>query len=238
MAQIVATVPGDQRLRLGGFEEFARTMSIGTNWYYLRLAIRAGLTAGGVTNQMMQLTMGFSQGSTNPVGDSLCTDFIGVQIGNLAVGGWTYAPATWTSPNPYGFALSNIGGVKTRTVLSANTLVIPSQLVTLAACIIFVDVWKLSPTLIRVGCSRNASATVQSGSNNWGATSQQGTDLGYWQFISQIESELPDATYFTAQDFVNVAYAGSGLWDTINIHWAPVSDPSLEISDVAVVRFM
>jgi hypothetical protein len=209
----------DKRIVLSN-GQFARKLSIGSNWTRLRLGIRFGMTDLGVApTGTPRFAAGFCSGLSNLFGDATTDNWVGI-ISNTAT--WAYAAADHYGSVVFGAAKrvgstltvgSNAAGSVSIGAVSASTGV--------QRALFFVDITKGSPNY-----------TVQ-------AFTAGGTppDSTIAQFLAQLESSTPSLSGYTWNTSTTIAADEStGGFDSINVSWDR-SSFNAEISDVGVCRF-
>ncbi len=222
MAAIVESIVGDRRLQLGN-EEFVRQMLIGRTWTKLRIGMNVAINGTAAFNNGA-LTVGVCQGFTNTFRSTNTTDYVGVQV--------PQTPGTWTyfgSPNYYFNAGASCLGLKrtgnTTTTGSngnVNTSLWP-PVVSGYRTPCFIDIVRAASYTFTVYNSVSTSPLL------WDETPGQ--------FLSDAQNE--NAPVWSGSSNVgtgSVAYSGAAQHDCVSINWN-LSTPSIEISNLVVVRF-
>ncbi len=224
MAFIVETIVGDKRIQLGN-EDFVRTMALGTNWQKIRIGLRISIYDCGGNIPVPEgtrngLTLGVCQGSTYAYSSPNCVDALGLRIPD------THDAAAFTRgsgpPVYYGCAfvcgVTKVGQSEARTG-STNINTYLSG-----------DPGSIRSSLL-LDITRGAVSYTLKPWNYQNATQ---VDMTRGTFLMQVENEAtPGSLAGTA---FAVPYTGSGLFDSVFLHWGRCV-PTIEISDLTVVRF-
>ena len=200
-----------------------RVMSIGTDWNHIRIAVRTHINDSGANViSSPRFVVGVCSGTTYPWnnGSATTTHFVGSTSNPVT---WTREAANnrYTADNGHDYReCKRIGttftigtgfgaGVVMRHYWNARTL-------------FFVDIVKGSP---------NYSLRIF-----WNQTST--TDIDYATFISTCSVVTPSLTGYVLYSYVTLAVdeGVDGVLNTANVAWDR-TDPSIKISDIAVVRF-
>ena len=229
MASIVETISGDRALQLGN-EEFVRKMAIGNNWNKLRLGMRVLVNGtGDIVGPRLQ--MGVCSGDTNTFASTTCTGYVGASLNPRNTGNMTYSAGVYQ----YGqaAAVSPALSVKklVNTVTEANIGAtadgfLPSATLGSAA-LCFVDIVRTSSSSYTVTWQRCSTSAMASLATAFYTLLRAGEDENLSTAFS--------ATYTTTA--VTVAVTGlPAVMDTLSIYWNK-STPTVEISDISVIRF-
>ena len=227
MAEIITIIGGRKRLRLGN-EELARTMSIGADWGKVRIGMRFGINSATNNLTYAQLVFGLSQGTDRPYKHASCRDFIGWQFGFPAV----YTVGTYTAgpPKSYrfnaaagdGVALSRVAGVTTAFASGATDNYVCADPASYLMCS-WLDIQKQTSSTIGITFRRNTSAV---------------TTHTQEAFFKSMEDESTYGAFGNTTSAVTVTgYAGSALWDSVDISWNNSMPNSLEIAELYVLRY-
>ena len=219
--QATSTAKGIQM----GNEEWGHTLAIGTNWTKLRIGWR------GYCQTLMAFkghvfgtaVIGVCTGTAQMFKSPICTEFMGLGMGNSSVPDWTFA----TSPANHVINTRPVMQTKLNGAFVAqNTGSAAEYISALAAARtqMFVDITK----------NGSGSYTIQ----GWlpGNTTQATTDNTYNQFIGSMENNTtPTNCSATVASTFN--WAGAGLMDTMYFSWAK-SVPVLVTCDLAACRLL
>jgi hypothetical protein len=224
MSFIVETITGDRRIQLAS-EEFVRPMSIGTNWAKLRIGLRCAVWYAGGNFSNVVFSAGVCQGqngfvSTNTV-DYIGANFLASMLGTFtqtvtsqpfaySTSGVTYFKKTGSS-----VLLTNTAGAS-GPFIGANPQAYHSQ--------IFLDIAKGSPNYTFNCWAFNSFAASQ-------------TDITRLAFLQALENETAPTGLSNVGANITLAYSGNNLFDSVSIYWNR-STPTLEISDIAICRFL
>ena len=226
MAAIVETIVGDRKLELGN-EEFVRQMSIGTRWGKIRIGCRLSIN-GNTTIPNAVFLMGVCQGTQFTFSSASCLDWIGGSPGGL----YPSTSFSWSAGPPARYGLDS-GGAKIKKVGSTIT--------SAANAFIAGTMWAAPATTRGI-----FSMDITKGSPNYNvhfyAPAVASGDISSGTFLAHMETD-GSTPPFTTNNLIgnndtdwNVAYSGSALFDTVSILWNK-SSPTIEISDLCVVRF-
>lgn len=225
MAFIVETITGDRRLQLGN-EDFVRPMLIGTNWKKIRIGLRWAFNDTGGDILTAGFVAGVCQGTQYSYSSPSCTDFIGVSLpggatpDTISLVRLTSTAVYYASPgNANGATIhKKVGAVTTVVAMGLNygayTNAVPSSYRSLY----FIEITKGAP---------NYTVGV------WNQYQHQ-TDFSRATFIGMMDNESAPAPL--AATSATPAYSGNGLFDSVCLRWNK-STPTVEISDLTVVRF-
>jgi len=229
MASIVETISGDRALQLGN-EEFVRKMEIGNNWNKLRLGMRV-LVNGTGNIVAPRLQMGVCSGDTNTFASTTCTGYAGASLNPRSAGNMTYSAGVYT----YGqaaivnCALSVKKLVNTVTEVAFGTLddgFLPSATLGTVA-LYFVDIVRFSASSYTVNWSRCSLAQAQIATT-------------FYTLLRAGEDENLSTTFsttYTIKTVTGITVTGlPSVMDTLSIYWNK-STPTVEISDISVIRF-
>lgn len=225
MAQII-DVLGKKRLTIGN-EEYGRTIGIGADWGKLRLGVRYGIypSAPTVSITTADLAIGLSEGTDLMYKNVSCRDFIGWSFGNpQGAATLTYgspAPIFWTSSSPDGYYISRVAGVTTSISTASSPNILSADPYSYLGAQ-FIDITKNSPTHITVSIRK---FTVQ-------------TIVTQEMFMKAMEDETnygAIGTIVTSGNFTS--YAGSSLWDSVDIAWNKSAPNQMDIAQISVTRF-
>ena len=229
MASIVETISGDRALQLGN-EEFVRKMAIGNNWNKLRLGMRVLVNGtGDIVSPRLQ--MGVCSGDTNTFASTNCTGYVGASLNPRNSGNMTYSAGVYN----YGQAAAVPPAISVKKLVNTvteanfggtNDGYLPSAtLGNTALC--FVDIIRLTASSYTVAwqrCNTSAMASL--------ATT-------FYTLLRAGEDEALTTTFSTTYTSTLAAIAVTGLpavMDTLSIYWNK-STPTVEISDISVIRF-
>jgi len=205
-----------------------RLMSIGSNWQRLRIALRLRITDSGANVQSSPFfVVGVCAGTTHPYnnGSGLTQHFFG-SYENSA----TYTRNAASGSTPVNYSLSANTGVSLRRIgastgWAGGPLHYALRFMTETRCLYFVD--------------------IQKATGNWSMLlhykgSADSYDCSYEDFIDKAVLDT-----FSFQNHGNYAWrsanfspneADNGYFDAVNVSWDR-SNPKIEISDLAIVRF-
>jgi hypothetical protein len=225
MAYIVETIAGDKRIQLGN-EDFVRPMGFGANWKKIRIAMRLAFNDSGSDITTAGFVVGVCQGTQYSYSSANCIDFIGASIpggatpDTISLTRTTSTILYYTSPgNSSGMAVhKKVGAVITAVSYGLNVTGYFNAVPTAYRSLYFVDIAKGSPNYAI---------------NTW-TQSQHQSDFSRDTYISMLDNE--SAPTPLASSAATPAYSGSGLFDSVCIRWNK-STPTIEISDLTVVRF-
>lgn len=218
MAYIAETVAGDKRIQLGS-EDFVRKMTMGANWQKIRIGMRVAINDVGAAIPNAALVIGVCQGPY-PFISSSCIDFVGASLGVYDTNTYgRYAGPPVYFGYDYNQAIVKQGAVLTQATSSYATRYIGGAPAS-RMCSILVDIIKGSP---------NYTATL------WRPQSTP-VNVTSYELGTQLENENNPQPANVFDSPVNVAYSGSGLFDSVCIHWKYPA-PYLEIADLTVVRY-
>ncbi len=209
MGYIVESIVGDRAIQLGN-EDFARTMSMGTQWQKIRIGFLNSVwnTGGSITGRTVAL--GVCQGVDHTYGDPSCTDFIGVIWPGVAQGGGHYQSANYIT-------VAQRTGVAETSAHDNNN---PNMFLSAAPGSVrfpfIVDILKGPVNYTLYYYAPGVSSLV---------------DVSTSTFLSYMENES-----FVTQPPISLAYSGAGLFDSVCLSWHR-SVPTVEVSDLCVVRF-
>jgi len=206
-----------------------RLMSIGSNWQRLRVALRLRVTDSGANVQgspvfVVGVCSGTSQPYNNGAGNTQhffgCYENATTWTRTAASGG---VPANYATTTNGGVSLRRVG---TTTGSAGGPLHYTCRFMTETRCLYFVDILKA---------------------------------VGNWSMLQHCKGHPADAYDCTYEDFIDKAVldtftfqnhgsygwrsanytpneAANGYFDAVNVSWDR-SNPKIEISDLAVVRF-
>jgi hypothetical protein len=231
MAFITETIVGDHRIQLGS-EDLVRQMGFGSNWQKIRIGMRLAVydTIGDLS--ATSLVIGVCQGVSNAFTSVNCTDFIGGCIPGPFDGAVTWtrtagAPVSYVIANGYCHAIKKTGAAFPST--GAGTAVQGAN----PQARYFSAMPGSSHTTVLCDITKGTTYGVVIG------TSSTIADVTRAAFLLQMENEATPAV-MNSMSLVSygssIAYSGAGLFDSVNIRWAR-STPTIEISDLTVVRF-
>ena len=209
----------DRTIQLAN-EEYVRTFSIGTNWQKIRIGIRFCFpSTGNCANT--EFYFGVCQGTTNTFLSSNTTDWMGITVGTpYGNAVWNYNVGRYFSPGGGNYApLKRVGNTNTViTSLGGSPAITANPAVHNT---MFLDVLKGSPNYVLTFWMCNAA--------------QSAVDISrpLWAYYMPYETSTPNVSGSGA---LNVAYSGSGLFDTLSIRWNKIV-PVMFIYDVGVCRF-
>jgi hypothetical protein len=223
MAFIVesTTFPGDRRLQLGA-EDFFRTLSFGTNWTKIRIGVRMSMN-DAYGNVLANLSVGVSQGSAACLNSPSIIDAIGLTHGgNIGEYSNNFTRSLNTTPcyrpGVSSAAFNKKGAINTITAGGGYTLNL-SGAPAIAQTPWLVDIAKGTPSY---------TITV------WTLGAVTISNVTRATYLLQLENESTPVNMSSSA--TTMTYSGSALFDTVFIHWSK-STPTVELSDVSVVRF-
>ena len=216
-------------------EDYARTLSFGSNWTKIRLGFTVGWTGHVPTFQSAGLVYGLSKGTactfSNP---TLCEDFIG--IGYSA--SWPLRE-TWTWTNSAYYVRGGGSGTpRYINRVAGNADVVGAvganpQLCQLpangsfSAAYALLDITKNSPysiTLVTTWQSLVSSFATPTFTNVIRTQEDEGLTLSPQPIITSTASS------------VTIAYSGNMGWDSVNFAW-DCFNPCVEIGTIVVTRY-
>lgn len=215
----------DKRIRLSN-SQFGRPFNFGS-WTKIRVCYRLGFTDYGVSpSGNVGLFLGLCSGTTNMVGDATCQHFLG--LGN--VGAWTrsgafpstiYTAAAPTYYNKIGTVFSSFLTATNAIGYGATADVDGKQRQAL-----FIEYIRTGPTAMNVQAFYRLNTAGSA-------------DMTYDNFLAQAEIEVGAAFTLHAwgtQRAVVADEGTNGALNTVTAYWAR-TNPQMEISDIAVVKF-
>lgn len=208
-----------------GNEEFAHTLSIGTNWTKLRLGWRGYVSTllSFNANPLGTIILGVCTGTQELYKSPICTEFMGFNVSSTIALTWTFAnsPANHVA-NPRPNSITKLNGAFTIQGTASQNAYISA--VSTARTQMFVDITKNSAT----------NYTIQT----WmpGNTTQATTDNTFNSFISAIENNTTPTNCAT-QGASTFSWAGPGLMDTMYFGWQK-SIPVLTTLDICACRLI
>lgn len=224
------TKPGetDKILSIAG-EQIARTLTDGTNWNWLRVAVRYEIsrsTAADISSP--KFAIGLTTGTSSLYGDLSTTHFVGVasNIANSMIYNTNFTPPVYNN----GTLRYIVKSGSTERVASSNlTWEVPtiSSTSSMARVCQFVDFIK-SPAdpgfwLITTNTSHMANLTP--------------SDTSFTTFFNQLSALTASlGANDRTSSYVAVSESINGYLNSVNIYWNQ-STPPVEISDVYVFRF-
>lgn len=224
MAFIVETIAADRRIQLAT-EEFVRPMGIGSSWGKIRIGLRLALN-GVSTLSTQGFNVGICQGANGFMSTST-VDYMGVQFSSalpLSSSGLTFnvgPPAYYQAATSSFITIKKVGMVNTTANAGALSLF-----------------WAAAPTTnhsqLFLDITKGTTYTLTAWGPGSAAAGQ--TDVSASSFLLNMENEAAPATTTTAA-LGALAYSGNALFDSISIFWNR-SVPTIEISDIAVCRFL
>ena len=224
MAFIVETISGDRRIQLG-YEEFIRRMTIGTNWTKIRIGLRLALNGSSSLSSSAPFFLGVCQGA-NGFLSPVTTDYFGAKPGNTSAEGWTFTAGAPGSYNPVnaGYYVAK----KTGSTITNTGIVVPNSPFFVSSPAtnhsqFFLDITKGSPNYTTAMWAPNSVQVV--------------TDVAVSAFLSNLENETAPGTVTALGALSTNAYSGAALFDSVSVVWTR-STPTVEISDIAVCRFL
>lgn len=223
MAQIVETLVGDRKLLLGA-EEYIRPTVIGDNWLSIRLLIRVSLVhTATIVNPANALGIGLSNGVS--ISSLASCEFAGVSLPRTAASMDYFAgpPAYFDYTDQqatriYGGAFNTTNGTSKNGYISANSAYRTELAVDLART-------------TRPG----TVFAIQGYGPDTAAESQ--TDITWAASISTVErfSSIPGPGTFSTT-WTALTWGGTAALNHVHIWWTR-SVPTLEISDIVLVRY-
>ena len=230
MASIVETISGDRALQLGN-EEFVRKMAIGNNWNKLRLGMRV-LVNGTGDIVTPRLQMGVCSGDTDTFASTNCTGYAGATLRGRNSGNMTYSAGVYTygqaAAVPFALSVKKLVNTVTESnFVGTSDGFLPSATLGNAA-LCFVDIVRASSSSYTVSwarCSTSAMASLV-------------TD--FYTLLRTGEDENLSTTFsstYTVANTIPISVTGlPAVMDTLSIYWNK-STPTVEISDISVIRF-
>ena len=235
MASIVENIIGDRALQLGS-EEFVRKMAIGNNWNFLRIAARVQIN-GMATISAPRLQLGLCDGDQATFASANC-NYVGATLNVDNNTRWRFASDAYSGGVPAitqgALAVKKIVNTTTEAILgvsiegyiAAASLGNPS--------LYFVDVFRVSASSYTVYFNRCIVSQVTNAAANLTST---------YAFLRCAEDELCSSTfatnYITSYTTIIASLTLTGMsanMDTVSIYWNK-STPTVEISDLSVIRF-
>lgn len=227
MASIVENIVGDKALQLGN-EEFVRKMAIGNNWNRLRIGCRL-IVNGTADISAPRFYLGLNNGDQETFSSSSCAGWIGSgtnpSIGNV----WVYGTTTYRYGRigtlPFMLFAKKLGSTTTETTAGTQT---DSYLATPGS----------GPTIVYADFFRTSSSTY---TVTWRQADSGHAVLSttFYDLLRCMEDETSGgyATNFTDTTGTSTSITGMpSNFDTVSIYWNK-STPTIEISDLSIVRF-
>lgn len=229
MASIVENITGDKALQLGN-EEFVRKMAIGNNWNKLRIGMRVLVNGtGDIANPRLQL--GVCSGDTNTFASTNCTGYAGASLQPRVSNNMTYSGGVYTygqaAALPPCLSIKKLVNTVTEANFSgtADGFLPSATLGTVALC--FVDIVRASASSYTVAWQRCSTSVMASLATSLYTLLRVGEDEALSSSFS--------TTYTTTVTPVTVTGLPS-IMDTVSIYWNK-STPTIEISDISIIRF-
>jgi len=235
MASIVENIIGDRALQLGS-EEFVRKMAIGNNWNFLRIAAR--IQVNGLADiAAPRLQLGLCNGDQATFTSANC-NYVGATLNVDNNTRWRFASDAY-SGGAVGIAQ---GALAVKKIVNTTTEQIIGTTVVgyIAAAslgnpsLYFVDVFRVSASSYTVYFNRCIVSQVTNAAANLTST---------YAFLRCAEDELLTSTFaasyitsYTAASASSTLTGMSANMDTVSIYWNK-STPTVEISDLSVIRF-
>lgn len=228
MAAIVdSLLDGNRRLQIGN-EEFVRGLSFGSNWTKVRIGIRFTVndTGGGNISSPANFFVGLCEGTTNTFFSNNTTGFIGCNNSTGLNNAWSYNASYYTACYNSCIIAKRVG----------NTT---SSLGSYGLQYIGSDRWFFVGKAPNIGYAfwdftKNSTSIVFN--LFWSfSTGYYGITLS--NFIWGLDNETAPPYLANWGSPNTVAYGNSiGNLDTLSISWSK-STPTIELCDVAVIRF-
>jgi hypothetical protein len=235
MASIVENIIGDRALQLGS-EEFVRKLSFGNNWNFLRIAARVQIN-GMADIAAPRLQLGLCNGDQATFTSANC-NYVGATLNVDNNSRFRFASDLYFGGVP---AITQ-GALAVKKIVNTTSEQIMGTTVAgyIAAAslgnpsLYFVDVFRVSASSYTVYFNRCTISQVTNAAANLTST---------YAFLRCAEDELLTSTFaasyitsYTAA-IANVTLTGlSANMDTVSIYWNK-STPTVEISDLSVIRF-
>jgi hypothetical protein len=233
MASIVSTISTDRRIQLGA-EDFVRQMSFGAKWTKLRISLR--LSINGTSNiTKPTLFIGVCAGLTNTF-KSTATDFCygirtpGVNAGVIQDYNYNAGPPAWyQTSSSIGFDACSRTGNTTTTIApgTSQTCYIASTANNPPS--------HFSVDILRTGNTYTMPAFNQPGSQGNVQAGQTLRQLLVGQ-DGEVGTQASWVNNTNKTSFTSAA-TDSHLCDCVCISWDQ-SSPTIEISDIQVIRFI
>lgn len=230
MASIVENITGDKALQLGN-EEFVRKMTIGNNWNYLRIGYRV-IVNGTANITAPRLYAGLNNGDQNTFASSACDGWIGMGPNPTLANNWIYNVGGYYAYGqgaaaPFGLYAKKLGSTTTEAIAGAQL----NHYIAAAGS---------GPSLLFVDILRTSSSTYTIYFRSAGVTGAATTTTTFYDLLRSMEDEAAGnyATAFmssTPATSLSVTGMPSNL-DTVSLYWNK-STPTVEISDLSIVRF-
>lgn len=227
MASIVENITGDKALQLGN-EEFVRKMAIGNNWNYLRIGCRL-IVNGTADIANPRFYLGLNNGDQNTFASSSCDGWIGAGTNLSVATSWVYTTTVYR----YGQAGASLfmryaKKLGSTTTESAGGALTNAYLATAGN----------GPTIVYADFQRTSSSAY---TVYWRMADLTKAPLAttFYDLLRSMEDET-SANYAT--NFTNATGTSASLtgmpsnFDTVSVYYNK-STPTIEISDLCVVRF-
>ena len=227
MASIVENITGDKALQLGN-EEFVRKMAIGNNWNYLRIGCR--LIVNGTSDiANPRFFLGLNNGDQNTFASSSCAGWIGVGPSLSAAASWVYTTTVYR----YGQTASTL---YMRYASKLNSTTVEATGGATTSC--YLATAGNGPTIVYADIQRTSSSTY---TVFWRYADITKAPLGstFYDLLRCMEDETSAnyATNFTTGTGGSGSITGMpSNFDTVSVYYNK-STPTIEISDLCVVRF-
>jgi len=201
----------------------ARLLSIGNTWNKIRVGIRLMVNAAANITGTPAFAVGVCSGTSNPWnnGAATTTNFVGCITAQPS---WTYTTNVMllNSGNVDFRVATRVGTTTTFGLQPPSVLVIPALSYDIRG-VIFVDITKGSPNY-----------TV----NVFSPTSITLADVTQTAFFTQVAAEVSSISNYAFGTPRTIAVdEGNGILNAVNIGWDKSVSGTIEISDLAIVRF-
>ena len=199
-----------------------RALSIGSNWTKIRIGVRMCINGTASITGSPRFVMGVCSGTSNPWnnGSAITTHFVGASS----------STASWNlSSGVYFVNTGSIDWRPTKRVGTAETfgsnislLIVPAVSIS-KRWMYFLDITKGSPNFTLSGFSPNGTGAA---------------DASYADFLATVAVEVPSvgSYVFGTSRTLAVDETADGSLDSVCIAWNRTA-PTIEVSDLAIVRF-
>jgi hypothetical protein len=214
-------------------EQMARTMTIGSNWNWIRLGVRMQMSkSNAIVNP--NFAMGLCSGTSSLYGDRTTTHFFGQDFDTNAI--WTENSVT---------RAKNWAGLVARFVTKVSSSIINwssgSQ-----------KDWAIGSTPSSNSISRQyymldfVKSAVDPGlwmlvyvwnkAADLSATNYDESFTSFYNNMTNLTASLNSADYTSSFQYIPISESINGNLDTLNIYWNQTAN-TMQLSDVAVFRF-
>lgn len=237
MASIVETITGDKAVQLGIGEEFVRPLSFGNQWSKIRIGMRLAINGNANLGAGLQrLGFGLCNGNQLTYKSSSCVSWVGISWGINPGAAWTYdAVNNWYavySGGSVSYVTTKVGATVTDTSTGNNTPHYISGTLRNAPSIIMTQIDRVSSSSYSVKGYMPGGVQVAS-------------TPSFYDLMRCMEDEemntIANGGYgrtFVDHNLSSATATGvSSTLDTLSFFWERASLPTIEVSDLCVLRF-